>query len=73
MNTDIVDADHEDRLCPYCGRQQRWVDADPAIQLEGHYFHTDNLNQHCDEERLAYWDMAESLKISKPGDPTRLS
>jgi hypothetical protein len=64
--TDFVDSGHEDRFCPYCGRQQRWVAADPEIRLEAHYFHIDNLNQHCDEERLALWDMNESWKKTPP-------
>lgn len=60
MITDVVDSGHQDRNCPYCGRIQFWSESSNA------YCHADNLNQHCDEERLALWDMAESLKRTDP-------
>jgi hypothetical protein len=53
--TDVVDSAYGDRNCPYCGREQFWSPSRSA------YCHRDNL-LHCDEERLALWDMAESLK-----------
>lgn len=56
MSTDVVDSAHRDRACPYCGREQFWSESSDA------YCHRDNLNLHCDAERLARWDMTESLR-----------
>lgn len=63
--TDAVDSQHQDRDCPYCGGRQRWID-DPEGKFESHYFHTATNRRYCDEERLARWDMAESLKKIDP-------
>jgi hypothetical protein len=42
-----------ERACPFCERLQLWS---PEL---GVWFHNDNLNEHCDEERLAYWDSSK--------------
>lgn len=45
-----------ERACPFCERLQLWS---PDL---GEWFHNDNLNKHCDEERLAYCDSSKLHK-----------
>jgi len=44
------------RACPFCERLQLWS---PDLS---EWFHNDNLNKHCDEERLSYWDSSKLYK-----------
>ncbi len=59
---DIVDSAHEPRNCPYCGRRQFWFSDDEGPYAGAHYVHYDDCLRYCDEERLARWDLAQSLK-----------
>jgi hypothetical protein len=55
---DFVDSARQGRACPYCGREQFWSESSDS------YCHAHNLNLHCDEERLAGWDLHESWKTT---------